>query len=71
MERIVAQVARGEKNEVPETREAAEFRAGVTKEIQAAGEIAKKKGSALHRRKPKRIPRTRLVALINNYSIFC
>ena len=44
MERIVAQVARGEKNDVPETKEAAEFRAGVTKELQSAAEIAKKKG---------------------------
>ncbi len=56
MERIVAQVARGEKNEVPETREVAEFQAGVTKEIQAAGEIAKKKGLPFIVESPNEFP---------------
>ena len=40
MEKIVAQVARGEKPPTSESKEAAEFRAGVTQEIAAARKIA-------------------------------
>lgn len=44
MEKIVAQVARGEKPKGLESKAAAEFREGVTKEIEAASEIAKERG---------------------------
>ncbi len=44
MEKIVAQVARGEDPPPKESKEAAEFRAGVTKEIESAREIAEERG---------------------------
>ena len=40
MEIIVTQVVRGEKTEVCETKEVAEFREGVTREIEEARKIA-------------------------------
>ncbi len=44
MEKIVAQVARGEDPPPKEAKEAAEFRAGVIKETDAAREIAEERG---------------------------
>ena len=44
MERIVAQAARGEEPTVRESKEAAEFRAGVTAEIDSARQIAEERG---------------------------
>lgn len=44
MEKIVAQVARSVDPPPKESKEAAEFRAGVTKEIESAREIAEERG---------------------------
>ena len=44
MEKIVAQVARGEDPKVRETKEATEFRQGVTREIEEARKIAEERG---------------------------
>jgi|TARA_B100000035_G_scaffold188356_1_gene160810 soluble cytochrome b562 len=44
MEKIVTQVARGEKPQIRESKEATEFREGVTNEIEEARKIAEERG---------------------------
>ncbi|MBP47129.1 MAG: hypothetical protein CMH53_04255 [Myxococcales bacterium] len=44
MEKIVTQVARGEEPQVRESKDAAEFREGVTNEIEEARKIAEERG---------------------------